>query len=161
MSRRAPYGLVDIPTTARNATGETPFALAFGVEAVVPVKTKLPTSRIEEFEEAANDKAVRLELDLIDEKRADVLTRLTAQKRKVEKYYNSKVKLRKFTDRNLVFRRVFQNTKVQGVGVLGPTWEGPYHVRRDIHCGSYELKNLEGLVFTHPWNAEHLRQYYQ
>ena len=50
-------------TTARNATGETPFDLAFGVEAVVPVETKLPTLRIEEYEEAANDDAIRLELD--------------------------------------------------------------------------------------------------
>ena len=148
-------------TTARNATGETPFALAFGVEAVVPVETKLPTLRIEEYEEAANDDAIRLELDLIDERRADALTRLAAQKRKVEKYYNSKIKLRKFADGSLVLRRVFQNTKVQGAGVLGPTWEGPYRVRRAIHNGTYELENLEGLVFTYPWNAEHLRQYHQ
>ena len=130
-------------TTARNATSETPFALAFGIEAVVPVETKLPTLRIEEYEEAANDEAVRLELDLIDEKRADALTRLAAKKRKVEKYYNSKVKLRMFADGSLVLRRVFQNTKVQGAGVLGPTWEGPYRVRRATHNGTYELKNLE------------------
>ena len=74
-----------VPNHRTNATGETPFALAFGVEAVVPVETKLPTLRIEEYEEAANDDAIRLELDLIDEKRADALSRLAAQKRKVEK----------------------------------------------------------------------------
>ena len=128
---------------------------------MVPVETKLPTLRIEEYEEATNDDAIRLELDLIDEKRAEALTRLAAQKRKVEKYHNSKIKLRKFTDGSLVLRMVFQNTKVQGVEVLGPTWEGPYRVRRAIHNGTYELENLEGLVFTHPWNVEHLRQYYQ
>ena len=87
----------------------------------IPVETKLLTLRIEEFEETANDEAMRLELDLIDEKRADPLTCLAAQKRKVERYYNSKVKLRKFADGSLVLRKVFQNTKVQGVGVLGPT----------------------------------------
>jgi len=65
-------------TTARNATGETPFVLAFGIEAVVPVETKLLTFRIEEFEEATNNEAIRLELDLIDEKRANALTRLAA-----------------------------------------------------------------------------------
>ena len=104
---------------------------------------------------------MRLELDLRDEKRANALTRLAAQKRKVEKYYISKVKLRKFASRSLVLRRVFQNTKVQGARVLGPTWEGPYRVHRATHGGTYELENLEGLVFTHPWNAEHLRRYYQ
>ena len=45
---------------------------------------------------------MRPEQDLIDEKRAYALTHLTAQKKKVEKYYNSKVKLRKFTDGSLV-----------------------------------------------------------
>ena len=108
-------------TTAQNATGETPFALAFGIEAVVPVETKLPTFRIEEYEEAANNEAIKLELDLIDEKRADALTRLAAQKRKVEKYYNSKVKLRKFADGSLVLRRVFQNTRVQGAQFWAPS----------------------------------------
>ena len=61
----------------------------------------------------------------------------------------------------LVLRRVFQKTKVKGGGVFGPTWEGPYRVHKAIHDDTYELKNMEGLVFTHPWNAEHLRQYYQ
>ena len=114
MGRRASHGPLGIPDHRRNTIGETPFALAFGIEAVVLVETKLLNFRIEEYEEAANDEAIRLELDLIDKKRADALTRLAAQKRKVDKYYNSKVKLRKFADGSLVLRRVFQNTKVQG-----------------------------------------------
>ena len=116
-------------TTARNATDETPFALAYGVEAVVPIKTKLPTLRIEKFKEDANDKAMRLELDIIDERRTDALTRLTAQKKKVEKYYNSKVKHWKFADGSLVLRRVFQNTKVKGARVFwSHTVEGWRHI---------------------------------
>ena len=73
----------ELPTVLwayRNATGKTLFALAFGVEDVVPIETKLPTFRIEEFKETANNEAMRLELDLIDEKRADALTCLAAQK---------------------------------------------------------------------------------
>ena len=45
--------------------------------------------------------------------------------------------------------------------VLGPTWEGPYGVRKAMHSGTYKLETMDGLVFIHPWNAEHLRQYYQ
>ena len=116
---------------------------------------------MEAFDEEGKDKAFRIELDLIDEKRTDALTRLAKQKKKVERYYNSKVKLRRFADRSLVLRRVFQNTKVKGDGVLGPTWEGPYRVRKAIHKGTYEVENIEGQVFTNSWNAEHLRQYYQ
>ena len=32
-------------TTKRTATGETPFAMAFGVEAVIPVEVGLPSLR--------------------------------------------------------------------------------------------------------------------
>ena len=156
-----PFVLWAYRTTVRNATGETPFSLAYGVEAVVPIETELPTFRIKTFNEEGNDEALRAELDLIDEKRANALTRLAAQKRKVERHFNSKVKLRGFADGSLVLRKVFPNTQVKGAGVFGPTWEGPYRVRRAIHKGTYELENLEGRAFTHPWNAEHLRQYYR
>ena len=53
---------------------------------MVPVETEVPTYRVDTFDEKENDEAIRLELDLIDEKRSEVLTRLAAQKRKVERY---------------------------------------------------------------------------
>lgn len=83
---------------------------------------------------------IRLELDLIDEKRADALTHLAVQERKVERYYNSKVILQKFTDESLVLRKVFQNTKVKRAEELRPTWEGLYHVHKALHNGTYKLE---------------------
>ena len=102
-----PFVLWAYRTTARNATGETPFSLAYKVEAVVPIETEIPTFRIDTFDEADNDEAMRLELDLIDEKRAEAFRRLAAQKRKGERYYNSKIKRRTFAVGSLVLRRVF------------------------------------------------------
>ena len=55
---------------------------------------------------------------------------------------------------------MFQNTQVQGAGVLGPNWEGPYRVRKVIHDGTYYIEHTDGTPIRHPWNAEHLRQYY-
>lgn len=57
-------------TTTRVATGETLFSLAFGSEAVIPVEIRLPTRRVENFDQQANDEALLLNLDLIEEKRA-------------------------------------------------------------------------------------------
>ena len=156
-----PFVLWAYRTTARNATGETPFSLAYGVEAVVPIETEIPTFRVDTFDEADNNEAMRLELDLIDEKRAEAFRRLAAQKRKVERYYNSKIKRRTFAVGSLVLRRVFQNTQVQGAGVLGLNWESPYRVRKVIHDGTYYIEHTDGTPIRHPWNAEHLRQYYQ
>ena len=38
-------------TTQRLPTGETPFALAFGTKAVIPIELKLPSARIVAFDE--------------------------------------------------------------------------------------------------------------
>ena len=75
-----PFILWAYRTTVRNATGEAPFSLAFGIEAVVPVETEVPTYRVDTFDEKENDEAMRLKMDLIDEKRSKALTRLDAQK---------------------------------------------------------------------------------
>ena len=77
------------------------------------------------------------------------------------RYYNSKVKLRHFTKKDLVLRKVFLNTKEKGVGVLGPNWEGPYRIRAIIRLGTYELETLKSRVLGNPWNTKHLRRYYQ
>ena len=50
-------------TTRRTATGETPFAMAFGVEAVIPVEIGLPSFRTENYNEEASAEQMLPELD--------------------------------------------------------------------------------------------------
>ena len=59
--------------TRRSATHETPFALAFGTKAVTPVEVGLKSLRIELASVEHNDEALRLNLDLLDEKCEQVL----------------------------------------------------------------------------------------
>ena len=59
-------------TTQKSATRETPFALAFGTEAVAPVEVGIKSPRIELASEEHNDEALRLNLELLDEKRDQV-----------------------------------------------------------------------------------------
>ena len=62
-------------TTQKSATWETPFALAFGTEAVAPIEVGLKSPRIKLVTVEHNDEALRLNLDLLDEKREQVLRR--------------------------------------------------------------------------------------
>ena len=62
-------------TTQKSATRETPFALAFGTEAVAPVEIGLKSPRVELAIVEHNDEALSLNLDLLDEKREQVLRR--------------------------------------------------------------------------------------
>lgn len=80
----------------------------------------LPTGRVAHFDEESNDELMRLELDLLEEKRVESQLRLTAYQRKATKYYNKKVKQRSFNIRELVLRKVMPNMKSKNNEALGP-----------------------------------------
>ncbi|KAL5575127.1 hypothetical protein UlMin_016826 [Ulmus minor] len=107
-------------TSFRAATGETPFSLAYGVEAVIPIEISLPTFRVDNFDEESNYVLLALATDLLEEKREISQVRAAALQQTIARYYNSKVKLRRFVKGDLVLRKVFLNTKEKGVDVLGP-----------------------------------------
>ena len=69
-------------TILKSATQETPFALAFGTEAVAPVEIGLKSPRIELASVEHNEEALRLNLDFLDEKRDQVLKRIEDYQRK-------------------------------------------------------------------------------
>ena len=148
-------------TTQKSATQETPFALAFGTEAVAPVEVGLKSPRIELATVEHNDEALRLNLDLLDEKREQVLRRTEDYQRKTARYYNQKVKPRSYTSGDLVLKKLMPARKNPSHGKLGPNWEGPYIISRVVRPGNYELQTKEGKTLQHAWNAEHLKRFYQ
>ena len=79
-------------TTQKSATRETPFALAFGTEAVAPIEVGIKSLRVELASEEQNDEALRLNLELLDERREQVQQRTEEYQRKTARYYNKRVK---------------------------------------------------------------------
>ena len=148
-------------TTQKSATGETPFALAFGTEAVAPIEVGLKSPRIELATEEQNDEALRLNLDLLDEKREQVLRRTEDYQRKTARYYNQRVKPRSYMSGDLVLKKLLPARKNPAHGKLGSNWEGPYIISRVVRLGNYELQTEEGKILQHAWNAEHLKRFYQ
>nr|KYP57376.1 Pro-Pol polyprotein [Cajanus cajan] len=55
--------------TPQSTTRETPFRLAYGVDAMVPVEVGEPSFRRQHFHEESNDNSLRAELDVLDEVR--------------------------------------------------------------------------------------------
>jgi hypothetical protein len=55
-------------TMKRRSTGETPYALAYGVEVVIPLEIGLPTIRTMDFDVEINEDSLRKNLDLLKEK---------------------------------------------------------------------------------------------
>ena len=56
-------------TTPRRSTGETPFAMTYRAEAVIPLEANFPMLRINSFTPDSNDELLGKNLDLIDERR--------------------------------------------------------------------------------------------
>ena len=77
--------------TARTPTGETPFRLTYGNEAVIPAEIGITSYRVDNQDEVRNDEAIRLQLDLVDEVRTTAEQRLVWYQDRMAKHYNSRV----------------------------------------------------------------------
>ncbi|XP_071714607.1 uncharacterized protein [Rutidosis leptorrhynchoides] len=75
-------------TTPKRSTGETPFSLVYGTEAVIPAEICVPTQRIMVFDIKANSEALRENLNLLEERRLMASIRQADHKHKMAKYYN-------------------------------------------------------------------------
>ena len=64
-----PHVLWTFRTTPRWSIGETPFAMTYGAEAVIPVKANFPTLRTSSFTLSSNDELLGKSLDLVDERK--------------------------------------------------------------------------------------------
>ncbi|XP_077236546.1 uncharacterized protein LOC143878110 [Tasmannia lanceolata] len=147
-------------TTPRTATGESPFNLSFGTEAVIPVDIGVPSPRIVDFNEQLNGTGLRANLDLLEEVREESQIRAAAYKQKVSKYHDAKIRSREFCADHLVLRKAAVS-QPRRVGKLSPTWEGPYRVKEVIRPGSYRLESLDEQMLPHAWNSRNLWIYYQ
>ncbi|CAJ2668337.1 unnamed protein product [Trifolium pratense] len=144
-------------TTPHSTTGETPFRMVYGTEAVIPVEIGEPSRRIEQpLDEEQNDEALREELDLVEEIRTGASLKEATLKQKIAARHDTKVIKREFEVGSLVLRR---NADSQD-GKLAPNWEGPYRVVDKTENGAYYLEDLRGKKLPRPWNAQKLKQYY-
>ncbi|KAK3015600.1 hypothetical protein RJ639_007409 [Escallonia herrerae] len=148
-------------TTPHSVTGETPFLLCFGTEALLPVEVGLPTVRVLQFSEAENEENLRGNMDLLDDVRAQALDRVISTKQRVARFYNRRVRMRIFRVGDLVLRKLGVSNPKAAVGKLSPNWEGPYKISKVLRPGAYSLETLSGEAIPRTWNADNLRPYYQ
>ncbi|XP_012835110.1 PREDICTED: uncharacterized protein LOC105955856 [Erythranthe guttata] len=144
-------------TTPRTSTGESPFNLAYGMEAVVPAEIGQPSWRISNYSIQHNDLAIRASLDLVDEVREGATMRMEAYKARMARAYNQRVKPRSFQVGDLVLRRVGIS---KAVGKLDPKWEGPYKVTQVVNAGAYRLQHMDGNQVPRTWNIGNLKKYF-
>ncbi|KAK8923593.1 hypothetical protein KSP39_PZI019849 [Platanthera zijinensis] len=161
-----PSVLWALRTTPNTATGETPFKLSHGSEAVLPIELEVRTPRVAEAEAGReewrdeNEGEQRLSLDLIEEVRDLSAVRQEEVKRRMAKYFDKHVRVKQFVEGDLVLKKVDAAGRSAVVGKLHPNWEGPYIVKETLKSGGYHLQNVEGETLRHTWSGDDLKRFY-
>ena len=129
-------------TTARTPTGEIPFRLTYGTEAVIPVEVGVTSIRRGIFNKEINDDELRLNLDCLDEVRVNASSKMTKYQRKMAEYYDKRVKLRHLDIGDLVLRRTTMATR-------DPT-QGSWVLRGKVPTESFTTQDNEVITWK-PW----------
>ena len=136
--------------TVRTPTGETPFKLAYGSEAVIPAEVHMVNHRVMTYQDKDNEEQLRLNLDLIDEVRTDAEHKTARYKNLMARQYDAMVKSRRFNIGDLVLKKVSLAVKNPAHGKLGLNWEGLYKIINCKRQGSYYLEALDRRKLEHP-----------
>ena len=113
--------------TSQKPTGASPFALTYGMEAIIPMEIGMPTLRTEILEEV-NAAAITKDLDMTNKLYEATVVLITSYQQRVTNLYNRWVKSRTFREGDLVLRKVFKNMANPTNMKFQPNWEGPYTI---------------------------------
>ena len=144
--------VLSLKLQSKTPTGETLFSFSYGYEANVLVEIGMSSLRWENFDQDQNHLLQRRKLDILDEKRRDSLLRVAAYQRRTVRYFNSKVKPRRFQVGDLVLRKVLQNK-----GALDPNWEDPFKIVEILAPRAYKLSYLSEYHIPTSWMQTTLR----
>ncbi|GJY01736.1 reverse transcriptase domain-containing protein [Tanacetum coccineum] len=109
-------------TMIKSSHGDTPFSLTYGTEVVIPTEIGIPTYRIAALDAMHNNEELRLNLDLLEEKRERATICEAKAKRKMTKYYNARVRDVTFRPGDFVYRSNDASNAVAR-GKLSPKWK--------------------------------------
>ncbi|GKB28898.1 reverse transcriptase domain-containing protein [Tanacetum coccineum] len=106
-------------TMIKSNHGDTPFSLTYGTEAVIPAEIRMPTYRTTAVDAVHNDEELRLNLDLLEERRECATICEAKAKLKMTKYYIARVRGVTFRPGDFVYHSNVASHAV-AEGKLGP-----------------------------------------
>ncbi|KAK8934446.1 hypothetical protein KSP39_PZI014383 [Platanthera zijinensis] len=161
-----PSVLWALRTTPSSATGETPFKLSHGSEAVIPVEFEVESPRVtaarrgDEEWLVDNGEEQRLSLDLVEELRELASIRQEEVKRRMSRYFDKHVRVKQFEKGDLVLKKVDAAGRGASVGKLNPNWEGPFIVKEVLKSGGYHLQDVNGTPLDRARSGDDLKRFY-
>jgi len=117
-----PHVVSGLRTQPSKATGQSPFFLTYGSEAILPADIMWRFPRVEAYQEGEADEVRQLELDSVEEARVNALTQSARYLQVVKRYHDRNIQQRSFNIGDLVLRRIQDET---GLHKLNSRWECP------------------------------------
>ncbi|RDX62138.1 Retrovirus-related Pol polyprotein, partial [Mucuna pruriens] len=147
-----PYALHGYRTMVRTPIGATPYALVYGMEAVLPVEIEIPSLRViaeAEVEEAEWAQHRFDQLNLITEKRLRALCHGQLYQRRIKCAFDRRIRPRIFKEGDLVLRKILPAARDYR-GKWAPKYEGPYVVRQAFSGRALILTDQDGRDLKNP-----------
>jgi hypothetical protein len=116
-------------TTPHSTTGETPFKMVYGTDAVILVEIGQPSWRVM-YPAENNEQLLREASNLVDEVREIARIKALSRKQQIAQRYNLRVVKRNFQTGDLVMKRATIGNRNARDGKLKANWEGSYRVKR-------------------------------
>jgi hypothetical protein len=139
--KELPNALWGLRTQPSKPTGQSPYFLVYGSEAILPADVMWDSPAVEHYGEGISEDSRRVDIDGLEEARCAALVQSARYLEGIRRYHDRNVKKRSFNVGDLVLCRI-QNT--QGLHKLSSPWEGPFTVAKVTGPGSYGLHTLEG-----------------
>jgi hypothetical protein len=155
--KELPNALWGLRTQPSKPTGQSPYFLVYGSEAILPADVMWDSPAVEQYDEGVSEDSRRVDIDGLEEARCAALVQSARYLECIRRYHDRNVKERSFNFGDLVLRRI-QNT--EGLHKLSSPWEGPFTVAKVTGPGSYRLQTLEGEDINNSWNVDQLCRFY-
>jgi hypothetical protein len=134
--KELPNALWGLRTQPSKPTGQSPYFLVYGSEAILPADVMWDSPAVEEYGEGISEDSRRVDIDGLKEARCAALVQSARYLEGIRRYHDRNVKERSFNVGDLVLLRI---RSTEGLHKLSSPWEGPFIVAKVTRLGSYRL----------------------
>jgi hypothetical protein len=155
--KELPNALWGLRTQTSKPTGQSPYLLVYGSEAILPADIMWDSPAVEQYDKGILEDSRQVDIDVLEEAHCVALVQLARYLEGIRRYHDRNVKEHSFNVGDLVLRRI-QNT--EGPSKLSSPWEGPFTVAKLTGPSYYRLQTLEDEDITNSWNVDELCRFY-
>jgi hypothetical protein len=104
--KELPNALLGLRTQPSKPTGQSPYFLVYGSEAILPVDVMWDSPAVEQYDEGISEDSRQVDIDGLEEARCAALIQSARYLKGIRRYHDPNVKERSFNVADLVLRRI-------------------------------------------------------